>query len=236
MATFVLVHGAWHGGWCWKRVAPLLRAAGHEVYTPTLTGLGERAHLASPEIGLSTQVQDVVGVIETEDLRDVILVGHSYGGMVITGVAGRVADRIAHVVYLDAFVPDDGQSLIGVFGVPLEAALHVTNGLADVPPPPIGDFGVTDANDLAWIKAKMLPHPALCFTEGVKLPAPLEKLPFSRTYILAAGEGLASPPFVATRERLRGNADWRCYDMPTGHDIMVTMPRELSDILMEVAG
>src|SRR5438128_128006 len=104
MATFVLVHGAWHGGWCWKRVTPLLRAAGHEVYATTLTGLGERVHLASPNVGLALHVQDVVGVLEYEDLRDVILVGHSYGGIVISGVADRVPERLRHLVYLDALV------------------------------------------------------------------------------------------------------------------------------------
>ena len=111
MAMFLLIHGAWHGGWCWKKVTPLLRAAGHEVCTPTLTGLGERAHLLSAEVTLDTHVQDVVGVLEYEDLRDVVLVGHSYGGMVITGVVDRAADRLAHLVYLDAFVPQDGQAL-----------------------------------------------------------------------------------------------------------------------------
>lgn len=104
MATYVLVHGAWHGGWCWQRVTPLLRAAGHEVFTLTLTGLGERSHLANPEIDLNTHIQDVVNVLEYEDLRKVILVGHSYGGMVITGVTDRAAERLAHVVYLVARV------------------------------------------------------------------------------------------------------------------------------------
>src|SRR5574340_886568 len=109
MATFVLVHGGFHGGWCWKKVTPLLRAAGHEVYTPTLTGLGERVHLASPEIDLSTHIQDVVNVLEYEDLREVVLVGHSYGGMVIAGVADRAAPRVAHLVYFDALVAGDGE-------------------------------------------------------------------------------------------------------------------------------
>src|SRR5437660_801825 len=110
MATFVLVHGAWHGGWCWRKLMPLLRSAGHAVWTPTLTGLGERAHLGNPDVGLSTHVQDVVNVLEYEDLSNVVLVGHSYGGMVITGVAHQMPGRLAHLVYLDAFVPKDGQS------------------------------------------------------------------------------------------------------------------------------
>ena len=111
MATYVLVHGAWHGGWCWNRVAPLLRDKGHDVYTPTLTGLGERVHLATPEVDLSTHVTDVVNVIEFEDLRNVVLMGHSYGGQVITGVAGAIPERIGQLVYLDASLPNDGESL-----------------------------------------------------------------------------------------------------------------------------
>jgi pimeloyl-ACP methyl ester carboxylesterase len=113
MATHVLVHGAWHGGWCWRKVTPLLRAAGHEVYTPTLTGLGERVHLGGPHIDLEMHIQDIVNVLEYGDLRDVILTGHSYGGMVITGVAERAADRLSHLIYLDAFVPSNGESLLG---------------------------------------------------------------------------------------------------------------------------
>ena len=157
MSTFLLVHGAWHGGWCWKRVTPLLRAAGHEVFTPTLTGLGERKHLMSPDIGLDTHVQDVVGVLEYEDLRDVILVGHSYAGMVITGVAGRTPERIAHLVYLDAFVPEDGKSLMDYQPPEMAELFHEgtrTEGegykLPAVIPPEV--FGVTGEADLAWLR------------------------------------------------------------------------------------
>jgi pimeloyl-ACP methyl ester carboxylesterase len=112
MATYVLIHGGWHGGWCWARVAPILRAAGHDVYAPSLTGLGDRVHLLSPSVRLETHIEDVLGVLSYEDLRDVVLVGHSYGGMVITGVADRAADRVSHLVYLDAFVPRDGECLL----------------------------------------------------------------------------------------------------------------------------
>jgi pimeloyl-ACP methyl ester carboxylesterase len=114
MATFVLVHPAWFGGWCWKKVATILRARGNEVFAPTLTGLGERAHLANREVGLGTHIDDVASVLKFEDIRDAILVGNSSGGMVITGVADRMPERIAHVVYLDAFVPEDGQSLFDI--------------------------------------------------------------------------------------------------------------------------
>ena len=118
MTTFVLVHPAWFGGWCWRKVSPVLRARGHEVFAPTLTGLGERAHLASQKVGLEMHVEDVANVLEYEDLRQVILVGNSSGGMVITGVADRMPERIAHLVYLDAFVPEDGQSMLDI--VPAE--------------------------------------------------------------------------------------------------------------------
>ena len=114
MATFVLVHGAWHGGWCWQKVIPFLEAAGHEVYAPTLTGLAERASELSPDVGLDTHIQDVVGLLEEKNLHGVILVGHSYGGMVITGVVDQVPERIAHLVYLDTFVPRDGESMVNV--------------------------------------------------------------------------------------------------------------------------
>jgi pimeloyl-ACP methyl ester carboxylesterase len=115
MATFVLVHGSMHGGWCWQRVAPLLRAAGHEVFTPTLTGLGERVHLAHPDIDLDTHIQDVLGVLEDEDLHDVVLVGHSYATLVIIGVADRLPERIAHLVYLDGPIAGEGQALLDFF-------------------------------------------------------------------------------------------------------------------------
>ena len=124
MATFVLVHPAWHGGWCWRKVTPLVRAQGHEVHAPTLTGLGERAHLADPDISLATHIEDVVNVLEFEDLRRVILVGNSSGGMVITGVADRVPERLAQVVYLDAFVPEDGQSLVDLLSADHRQAME----------------------------------------------------------------------------------------------------------------
>src|SRR3954468_17985304 len=122
MATYVLVHGGGHGGWCYQKVAALLRGAGHDVYTPTLTGLGERSHLVSPDVDLDMHIADVVAVLHYDDLRDVILVGHSYGGMVITGVADRAADRIGRLVFLDAANPRNGESLLDVTGPSLAVA------------------------------------------------------------------------------------------------------------------
>src|SRR5581483_10887922 len=161
MATYALVHGAWHGGWCWQRVTPLLRAAGHEVFTPTLTGLGERSHLANPAIDLNTHIHDIVNVLEYEHLQKVILVGHSYGGMVITGVSNEVPDRLAHLVYLDAFVPQDGQALIDVTTPQRREAIlqqaRANGGL--LPPFSVAQYGVFAGADVRWVESKLVPQP-----------------------------------------------------------------------------
>ena len=166
MATVVLAHGAWSSAWAWKKVRPLMREAGHEFYTPSYTGLGERAHLADPSNDLETHIQDVLGVIEAEDLRDFVLLGHSYGGMVATGVADRARDRVKHLIYLDAFVPKDGQSLADL--MPPALAQHMTAGMPAgewrVPPnPPSQD---TSPEDLAWITAHRKPQSIKCLTHN----------------------------------------------------------------------
>ena len=162
MATFVLVHGAWHGGWCYGRVAKLLRAAGHDVYTPTHTGVGERSHLADGKITLATHVQDIVNVIAYENLSDVILCGHSYGGMVITGVAAKLGDRIKSLVYLDAFLPEDGQSLFDLVGPDMAAHfLSLVKGTdGRLPPIPAAAFNV-NAADAAWVDKTCVPQSLL---------------------------------------------------------------------------
>ena len=174
MATFVLVDGAWHGGWCWQRLTPLLRAAGHEVYTPTLTGLGERAHLLSPAIDLDTHAQDVLGMLECEQLWEVILVGHSYGGMVITAVAEQAAERLTHLVYLDAFVPQDGQCLLD-FLPPQARAQTLARARAEgegwrLPAQQEQQpFGVTDPADADWLRGKLSAHPVKTFEQPIQL-------------------------------------------------------------------
>ena len=175
MATYVLVHGGGHGGWCYQRVARLLRAAGHEVYTPTLSGLGERSGLISPRIDLSMHIDDVVAVLHYEDLHDVILVGHSYGGMVITGVADRAADRVGRLVYLDAANPVNGQSLVDVAG-PIIEVVRPYGTIADgvelvlLPGPGAGSmYGVTDPDDLAWMHERLTGHPWICFEQKLEL-------------------------------------------------------------------
>lgn len=234
MATFVLVHGAWHGGWCWQRLTPLLGAAGHEIYTPTLTGLGERAHLLSPAIDLDTHTQDVVGVLEGEALREVILVGHSYGGMVITAVAERVAARLKHLVYLDAFVPQDGQCLLDF--LPEQARVQTLararaegDGWRLPPQQEEHPFGVTDPADADWLRGKLSAHPIKTFEQPVKLTSSVAAT-VPRTFINCT----ATRWFTSFAERARSEPGWRYCELPTGHDAMISSPGELADLLLEV--
>lgn len=233
MGTYVLVHGAWHGGWCWRRVTPLLQAAGHAVFTPTLTGLGERVHLASAEVDLDTHVQDVVNLLEFEELRDVILVGHSYGGMVITGVTERAADRLQHVVYLDAFVPRDGQALADLvspqFRDGVRQQAQATGGL--LPAFPVQEYGVFTAEDVAWVEPKLRPHPFKTLTTPVRLQNPAA-LALPKTYVYCNHPAMGF--FEAFAERTRSERGWRYREFATGHDAMVTMPRELTELLLEL--
>jgi pimeloyl-ACP methyl ester carboxylesterase len=237
MATFVLVHGAWHGGWCWRKVTPLLRAAGHGVLAPTLTGLGERAHLATPEVGLDTHVQDVLNVLVFEDLTDVVLVGHSYGGLVIAGVAEQAPERLAHLVYLDAQVADDGQASIDLAAADRSAVEENMRTRGDgwrVPidvEPTLDRYGVVDPAERRWMAERLVPHPWKTVTDPLRLPTGQGRsLP--RTFVLCARR--TSPSRGA--ERARRESGWRYREIDTGHDAMVTAPRELVDRLLEAAG
>lgn len=228
MATLVIAHGAWGGGWSWSLVRPLLRAAGHDVFTPTYTGLGERAHLASPEIDLTTHIRDIMGVLEYEDLREVILVGHSYGGMVVTGVAGRMPERISHLVYLDAFVPEDGESLMDLLS-PAEAARFQAR--ADLEgdgwrvPPAFQRSPAMPGPD------RRLPHPLASFRQPVTLgSSSLASLP--RSYIFCNNPALGA--FDRFAERARTTTGWRYVEMATGHNPQYTTPHELTDILLMI--
>ncbi len=234
MQTYVLVHGAWHGGWCWIKVTRLLTDAANIVYTPTLTGLGERAHLARPDIDLETHIQDVVGVLETEELRNVVLVGHSYAGQVITGVAARAEKRIARLVYLDAFVPDAGQSLLSQLPPDRADAMRKaveTDGegwrLAPLPPERLG---VTSQRDTEWLQRRLVAQPFRTFEQPVPAVASA-KLP--RSYIYCSKPAMG--PFDPFAETLRDDRKWRFHDVKTGHDAMVTAPGELAKILMAEA-
>jgi pimeloyl-ACP methyl ester carboxylesterase len=230
IGTYVLVHGAWHGGWCWAKVARLLRDAGHEVHTPTLTGLGDRAHLARPEVDLETHIQDVVAMLESEELRQVTLVGHSYGGMVISGVAARTSGRIGHLVYLDAFVPEVGKSLLDYVGqyagAMREAAATHGEGWK-LPSFPPERFGVTSQRDTEWLNKHLVPQPLRTFEQP--LPAAGgDKL--KRTYVYCSKP--ATGTFDQFAERLRDDRKWTFHDVKTGHDAMVTAPGEIAKILM----
>jgi pimeloyl-ACP methyl ester carboxylesterase len=245
MAIFVLVHPAWFGGWCWRKVAPILRAHGHEVFTPTLTGLGERAHLASPEVGLGTHVEDVASVLEFEDLGQAILVGNSSGGMVITGVADRMPERIAHVVYVDAFVPQDGQSMMDIIPPerrPLIETMVQEEGrgwliprLASAPWEKFVPeaWNITDKSDLRWVLPRLRPTPFGHFREPVRRKnAAAEKLP--RTYIRCSGWPNAS--FDRYAEVARNHAGWRHRELATNHLPYITHPNELANLLLETPG
>lgn len=222
MKTYVLVHGAWHGSWSWMRVAARLLAAGHAVHAVTLTGLGERSHLLHDDIDLTMHVNDVVNEILWKDLNDVVLCGHSYGGMVITGVSERVPERLASIVYVDAFLPKDGQTLNEISGNthrPKKGALA---------PPSAAVFRVNEA-DAAWVQAKFTPQPAAAFAEPIKLTGALGRLA-KRTYIRATVGGA---PFIAEIFRgLQADPTWKTLEMDCGHDIMIDMPNELTETLL----
>ena len=236
MAVFVIVHGAWSGAHAWRWVRPLLREKGHDVFTPSLTGLGERAHLAAPEVQLDTHVRDVVGTLEFEDLRDVVLVGHSYGGPVITGAADLVPERIGHLVYLDAEVPQDGEAEMDL--MPPEersayeesAKLHgdgwrIRPPLPDPLPPGLDP-------DVRWVMSRMVPQPLRTFTQPLRLSATAPH--FRRTYVLHT-EGKEGQPLPDYVRRIRADADWELVELQAGHAAHVTAPQQLADLLTSLA-
>lgn len=228
MAIYVLVHGAWHGGWCWRKVVPLLRTAGHDVYAPTLTGLGERAHLASPEVTLDTRIQDIVNVLYYEDLHDVILVGHAFAGMVITGVADRVPERLAHLVYLDAWVPHDGETPADIMRLGAPVPLPFPPGSN---PPPIGAFGVADPADVAWAEPRLTPMVA-GGPSPLLLSNPDAMTHLPRTYIRCIEFQFQGQDVC--EQRVRSEPGWRYRELAANHDAMITHPPETADLLLEV--
>jgi pimeloyl-ACP methyl ester carboxylesterase len=237
MATYVLVHGGGHGGWCYQRVARILRGAGHEVYAPTLTGLGERAHLLNKDIDLDLHIRDVVALLFYEDLRDVILVGHSYGGMVITGIADRAADRIGRLVYLDAANPVNGQSLVDVAGPIIEATRplgQVVDGVELVLLPAPGGaafYGVTDPEDISWMDERLTGHPWRCFEQPLRLTNEEALWEIPRYHIVCSST-LATRDRALMDEARQANRLW---EIDTGHDLMITEPKRVADALLQVA-
>jgi pimeloyl-ACP methyl ester carboxylesterase len=235
MSTFVLVHGAWHGGWCYARVADRLRAQGHRVFTPTLTGLGERSHLADRcLINASIHIRDVINVIEWERLSDVVLCGHSYGGMIVTAVADALPERIASLVYLDAVIPESGKSMLeqltaSMAATFLKAVAERGNGLL-LPPLPAAAFNVNPA-DRAMVDALCTPHPFLTYTECVHLTGAYLGVP-KKTYVEATDWDWSGARERKAAMKATAGADWKMVEVVAGHDLMLDTPDEVARILL----
>jgi pimeloyl-ACP methyl ester carboxylesterase len=231
--TFVLIHGAWHGGWCWQRVADRLHGGGHTVFTPTLTGLGERSHLLRAGIDLKTHIADAVNVMKWEQLSDVVLCGHSYGGFVISGVAEEMEPKIRSIVFLDAFVPSNGDSVRDLTGPAVREAAGAALQRGDIviPPRPAEAFGV-NAADRPWVDRLCVGQPIGTFTDRIVLTGARDRIA-RKSYVRAAG--YANPGFDKAVAAARSDPSWRIYEVSCGHDVMVDMPDRLSEILLEVA-
>jgi pimeloyl-ACP methyl ester carboxylesterase len=234
MATFVLVHGAWLGGWCWKRIRKRLHGAGHDVFTPTLTGLGERSQILTRDVNLETHILDVVNLIQCEELSNIVLCGHSYGGAVISGVADRIPDRIGSLVYLDAYVLHNGENVAQ--HVPairwqnfIEGAKSVGDGWK-IPPIPPEVFNVKDAADAEWMRRQCTMQPIGCFEQAVKLTGKIDQIK-NVTFILMTGYAQHSP-FSPFRDKAKAKG-WRTLTMTCGHMVMFDQPEELSRILLQ---
>ena len=235
MSTFVLVHGAWHGSWCWKRVRKALQALGHEVFTPTLTGSADRSHLLSRQVNLETHITDVVNLIRWEELSDVVLCGHSYGGVVISGVADRIPEQIGALVYLDAFVLEDGQSLHDALPPPMrEAQVQRTSESGDgwkVPPISAEAFHV-NLQDRDLLNRLCTVQPLATFQQPLQLTGGSARIG-NITFILASGWDPSPFPHFCAKAINRG---WNTMSLECGHDVMLDMPEELTRELLAAAG
>lgn len=237
--NYILVHGAWHGGWCWRDLAALLENAGHNVFTPTMTGLAERKHLISPQIGLDTHITDIVSLIEYYDLQNIVLVGHSYGGMVITAVADRFKNRIDHIVYLDAALPKNGDTMISQGPPRTELEIKETekglralapDGIAMLTFPP-EVLGIAQSHpSYSWVAEKLTPHPLKTWLDPIELSnGGSEGL--QRTYIHCNSPALPNASFGWHAEQVQKDDSWHYHVLATGHDAMVTAPQELAQLL-----
>lgn len=233
--VYVLVHGAWHGGWCWQRVSSILRASGATVYTPTLSGLGEHKHTLSPAIDLNTHISDVVNLLEMEDLHNVILVGHSYAGAVIAGVADRIPERLSKLVYLDAILVENGQSALSIQPAAVEKTIRQSaakDGGLSIPAWPAKVFGVKDTADARWVDARLSGHPFRTFAQRLTLHHPYgNHLP--KVFIACTVDML--PAIVPFAEKTKTSKDWQYYELQTGHDAMMTAPVETAGLLQSFA-
>jgi len=232
MADFVLVHGAWHGAWCWRKLLPLLWSAGHRAFAVDLTGLGARRHLARPDVGLSTHVDDVVATLETEELERAVLVGHSYAGMVITGAAERAGARLASLVYLDAVVPRSGESWSSTHTPDTQAerraAIAQRGGIA---PPDPAVFGLS-GTDRDWVARRQCDQPGGCYDEALKFDE--KRWSALRRHFIDCNAP-ALPTIASSRERARSDPGWYVSTLATGHDPMVSAPEELASRLNQIA-
>ena len=233
MATYVLVHGGWSGAHCFRKVRRLLQAGNHEVFTPSLTGIGERAHLVSPQVGLTTHVQDLVNTVLYEDLSNMVLVGYSYGGAVVTGAIEHIADRIRELVYLDAFVPADGDTVFGLAGRSVAATAAMGEDWLVPPMPRVYD----DPDEAEWQTTRRVPHPLPCFTEPVRLEKPLEQHSFGLTYIKATADSADAPggkAFWTAAAHAKASDRWTCREIDTNHMVASNRPEELAALLLEL--
>ena len=232
MTTFVLVHGAFHGGWCWRDFSPLLEAEGHSVFTPTLTGLGDRYDEITKQVGLATHVQDVLGLYETEKLTDTVLVGHSYGGAVIGGVSDALPDQVSALIYLDSLIPEDGKSVLDFQYEERRqeflSAAKAFNGW-QIPAPPVSFYGITDPEQQRWGDENCVPQPLKCFSEASSLTGAWMSVP-QKVYIRCVNPPL--PYMDQFQSFAEQQDDWDSYVMETGHDCMVTEPDQLAEILL----
>jgi pimeloyl-ACP methyl ester carboxylesterase len=229
--TFLVAHGAWSAGWAWKKMHQLMSAAGHRLITPTYTGLGDREHLASPANDLETHIADVLAVIKYEDLRNFVLIGHSYGGMVATGVADRARDRIAQLIYLDAFVPQNGQSLLDLLPPQAKQQMEEKVKAGDgwrVPPNPTPPD--TSEADVQWIAERRLPQSFKTF-QTVRLSDAVITLPRSYIYCKRIAPG---DPFRPFAERAKSEPGWRYYEIDASHSPHVTAPEALAALLQGI--
>jgi pimeloyl-ACP methyl ester carboxylesterase len=228
VAALVVAHGAWSAGWAWKKMRPLMRARGHEIFTPTYTGLGERAHLAAPAINLDSHIRDMLGVLEYEDLTDVVLIGHSYGGMVATGVADRARGRIKQLIYLDAFAPEDGKALHDYMSAERREATRreAIDGWRVPPPVPPPD---TSPEDLAWIEPRRVSQPLQTFEQALRFRGGPLTLP--RSYIYCARN--TPSPFRQFLERAKKEG-WPAYEIDASHSPNVTAPELLAETVQRI--
>nr|WP_264007116.1 alpha/beta hydrolase [Mycobacterium branderi] len=236
----MFVAGGMHGGWCWKRVTDRLRARGHDVFAPTLTGLAERAHLLSPAVNLETHIADIVGVLDRDDLRDVILVGHSYGGMVITAVADRAPQRLARLVYLDAFWPEDGETVADIVGEE-DCRRTVMATRTDSASGPViagavatqiaQGCGVIDPDDVAWVTSKLTPQPAASMTQPLKLERTDVGVPVLFVSCRATRYDGLQRCYVRAKTRAVGDPRVRTLEIDAPHDAMITHPDLVTDLL-----